>query len=210
MQKGRAVLHVTFKSRASVDNLVSLKSASEDWWHVMRGIGMLTDTAVEDSRILIMEKGSPLHVELASITSVALAIGLVVDRVLNAADRYLDLKKKAADIRSMQLKNKQIEQELEEEAETYRESAVETIKNDVIEAVAPEKKGNGEVQASMTVTVKNVFNFLDRGGTVDCRVPENELPEGDAKKITDLYEKVRQLESKIEGTKLLREPEAKP
>jgi hypothetical protein len=57
----------------------------------------------------------------------------------------------------------------------------------------------------MEITVKNVFAFLDKGGSIDCRVPEDNSS-SDAKQLQQMYERIRLLESKLDGVRLLEEP----
>lgn len=205
IEKGRAAIQITFKQKVAVENITNLKDQTEEWWHVVRGVSLLTNTAVEDNRILTVQKASPLIVELSSVYVAVRVVGLIVDKVLTAVDRYLDLKKKVEEVRHLNLQNKQIERDLDKEAENFRETIVEDIKTKVIEEIAPDKKTNGEIQKAMEITVKNVFAFLDKGGTVDCRVADdNGTP--DAKQIQAMYERIRLLESKLEGVRLLEAP----
>lgn len=202
IEEGRAAIQITFKHKVAIDNITNLRDYSEEWYQVVRGVALLTDTAVEDSQILTVQKSSPLIIELSSVYVAVRVVGLIVDRVLNAVDRYLDLKKKATEIRQLNLQNKQIERDLDKEAENFRETIVEDIKNKVIEEVLKDKKANGEVQKAMEISVKNVFAFLDKGGTIDCRVPDTNNS-ADAKQIQQMYENIRSLEDKLEGVKLL-------
>ena len=205
IEKGRAAIQITFKKKVAVDNITDLKDQTEEWWHVVRGVSLLTNTAVEDNRVLTVQKGSPLIVELSSVYVAVRVVGLVVDKVLTAVDRYLDLKKKVEEVRHLNLQNKQIERDLDKEAENFRETIVEDIKTRVIEEIAPDKKTNGEIQKAMEISVKNVFAFLDKGGTVDCRVPSDDGTP-DTKLIQEMYEKIRLLESKLDGMRLLEAP----
>ncbi len=209
MEPGHAALQITFKNKAAIEDFGTLRDAAEEWWEIMRGVALLANTTVENIPILVMEKGYRLQIESASTPPVLLAIGCIVDKVLWAVDRYFDLKRKADEIRAMDLDNKKIEQELEEEAENYKRGIVDNINAAVIESMAG-KRTNGEVSTAMEITVRHIFDFLDKGGTIDCRLPDNGLPELDRTKLSVLYEKVRRLEARIEGRKLLPKPEDKP
>jgi hypothetical protein len=205
IEKGRAAIQIIFKKKVAVDNITNLKDQTEEWWYVVRGVSLLTNTAVEENRILTVQKGSPLIVELSSVYIAVRVVGLIVDKVLTAVDRYLDLKKKVEEVRHMNLQNKQIERDLDKEAENFRETIVEDIKTKIIEEIAPDKKSNGEIHKAMEITVKNVFAFLDKGGSIDCRVPEDNSS-SDAKQLQQMYERIRLLESKLDGVRLLEEP----
>jgi hypothetical protein len=209
LEPGKAALQITFKNQAAINDFSNLRDASEQWWEIMRGISILTHTAVEKIPILVMEKGYRLQIELSSNPQVLLALGSIVDKSLWAVDRYFDMKRKAEEIRAMDLDNKKIYHELEEEAEGYKRNIVDNINAAVIEAMAG-RKSNGEVSTAMEITVRHVFDFLDKGGTIDCRIPETGLPDLEKTKLATLYEKVRRLQSKIEGRKLLPKPEEKP
>lgn len=206
IEAGRAAIQITFKNKASIEDVVNFKQASEEWWSVMRGVSLLTKTAVEENRILSIQKGSPLIVELSALYLAAKVIGLIVDKSLTAADRYLEIKKKVEELKKLSLQNRQIEKDLDKEAENFRESIVKEIKAKVIEEIETDKKADGEVHNAMEISVKNVFNFLDNGGTVDCRVPGGNADE-EAKKLNDMFEKIRKLETKVDGIKALPNPE---
>ena len=114
-----------------------------------------------------------------------------------------NLRKKVAEIKGLDLTNKQIERDLEKEATTFQETKTQTIVKEVIAEIDKTKADNGEIVTAITKTVEKLFAFLDKGGTVDCRLQQLETEPPEAQQLREAYGKIRTLETHINEMKLL-------
>jgi hypothetical protein len=202
IEEGRAVLQITFKDKAAISNVTEWREYSEQWWQIVRSFGLLTDTTTDQAKVLSFQQGSVL-VEVSAPCLLVTAVGIAASRILTVIERLLDLRKKIAEIKQLDLTNKQIERDLEKEADAFQENKGNQIAQQVIAEINKAKVTDGEVTTAVQMSVKNLFIFLDKGGTVDCRLREAEEQPEEAKRLRTVYDSIRQLETQIDELKLL-------
>jgi hypothetical protein len=200
--EGFAVLQVTFKEKASIANVSEWHHSSDDWWHIVRSFGLLTDTTTDDAKVLSFQQGSVV-VEISAVYLLVKALGIAADKSLNVIERLLELRKKIAEFKQLDLSNKKIERELEKESATFIESQSKLIGEQVIAEINKDKLENGEVVNAINMAVDKLFKFLDNGGTVDCRLKQIDKQPPEAEQLRDNFSKIRTLETRIRELKLI-------
>ena len=140
--------------------------------------------------------------ELAVVASVATTTSGIILAALKVAEKVLDILNKAAELKGLKLKNTKLAKELEEEAENEKKDGIEKITNDIAEKLSINHNGEGDKIKALDTAVKNLVNFIEKGGVVDFVVPEEkELEEGGEDQHNDLrvaFNEIRGLEKKIE------------
>ena len=202
IEEGRAVLQITFKDRASIANVTDWHDLSEDWYHIIRSFGLLTDTTTEQAKVLSFQQGSVIA-EIAGAYLVVKAVGSAAEKILTVIERLLELRKSIQKIKQLDLTNKQIEKDLEKEESASKENKVSQIAQQVISEINSAKAADGEVGNAVKMAVERLFVFLDKGGTVDCRLRLMKQEPEPAKQVREVYGKIRTLETRIEELKLL-------
>jgi len=202
IEDGHAAIQIVFEKKAVVDNVAEMKDRLDEWWHIIRGVSLLTNTAVEENKMLSIQKESSPCIEISCPYVVAHVIGLIVDNILLALERYRNLKKKAEEIRCLNLENRQIEHDLDLEARNFRHAIVKELGATIIAELKPDKELDGEAKNATDLAVRNIFSFLDKGGAVDCRIPETNGSSA-ALRIQQLFMKIRLLKSNVDGGRLL-------
>jgi hypothetical protein len=208
IEKGHAVLQITFKEKASIANVTDWREYSDQWWQIVRSFGLLTDTTTDQAKILSFQQGSVI-VEVSATYLVVKAVGFVADKVLSVIERMLELRKKILEIKQLDLTNKQIERDLEKEAAAFQENKSNQIAQQVIAEINKAKATDGEVATAIKMAVEKLFTFLDKGGTVDCRLQQIEDEPAEAKQLREAYGKIRTLETRVAELKLLSNGENK-
>jgi hypothetical protein len=197
--KNEVLIRVCFTGGASMKNVVDFKSLGNSWHEIGRGIAMVHDAAPEDIKIVGATKGS-IVIELAVAYGIAKTTSGILLEALKVAERVLDLKKRAEEIRGMKLKNDKIAHELEKEADTEKKSGIDEIAAKV--AADLRIKTDGEKLKVLEVAVKNLVNFIENGGSLDFVLPEVSAEaiaeeEADKKELRVSFQQVRQLEKKL-------------
>jgi len=208
IEKGHAILQITFKDKASITNVTDWRETSDQWWQIVRSFGLLTDTTTDQAKILSFQQGSVV-VEVSATYIVVKAVGFVADKVLSVIERILELRKKILEIKQLDLTNKQIERDLEKEAAVFQENKSNQIAQQVIAEINKAKATDGEVGTAIKMAVEKLFAFLDKGGTVDCRLQQLEDEPAEAKQLREAYGKIRTLETRVAELKLLSNGEKK-
>ncbi|WP_020614777.1 hypothetical protein [Sediminispirochaeta bajacaliforniensis] len=197
-----AVLKVHFKQHASITNVSEFKKWANDWYDISRGIALSIDMAPESVRVISAEKGS-IIVALSVAIPLAGIVSKVILRVLEIADKVLEIKKKSEEIKNLKLQNKKIEQDLIKEAETIKKNEIEQLVIQIVEEhiVQPD----GEKRTALEKSIKKLISFIEKGGDVDCYIPydsENasdtaDEREDNAYQIYTNFKKIRELDSKL-------------
>lgn len=202
IEDGHAVLQITFKGKATMGSVTDWREYSEQWWRIVRSFGLLTDTTADQAKILSFQQGSVI-VEVSAVYILVKAIGSAADKIMSVIERLLDLRKKIHEIKQLDLTNKQIERDLEKEADAFVENKMSQITQHVTAEINKAKAEDGEVKNSLQISIKDLYQFLDRGGTVDCRLRLMDKEPEEAKQLRDVYGEIRTLETRIEELKLL-------
>ncbi len=199
-ESDEVLMRVSFTKRAAISNISDLKTWGGIWYEIGRGIAMAHDSSPEDVRVIGATKGS-IIIELAVAASVAGTASTIILSALKVADKVLDIRKKAEEIRGMKLKNDKLALDLEKEAENEKESGIKDISKVVIKKCSLNAKQEGDKITALENSVKKLVSFIEDGGEVDFVIPEDEeSEEGEISRNEDLrlaFQEIRQLESKL-------------
>lgn len=161
----------------------------------------LINMSPEDVKVVGATKGS-IIIELAVVASIATTMSGIILAVLKVAEKILDIRKKAEELRGLKLKNDKLSKELEKEAENEKKDGIEQITADIAEKLKINANGDGDKVKALDTAVKNLVNFIEKGGVVDFIVPEEGVSEeGEEDSNAELrvaFQEIRQLEKKIE------------
>lgn len=195
------LIRVSFTGHAALSNVIDFKNWGNVWYEIGRGVAMAHNLAPEDVKIVGATKGS-IIIELAVIASIATTTSAIILSALKVAEKVLDIRKKAEEIRALKLKNKKLANDIDKEAEKEKTAGIEAISTEIIEQLKIKKDGEGDKITALEKAVKNLVNFIESGGEIDFIIPEDEDEENenDTPKYGDLrvtFQEIRQLESKI-------------
>ena len=154
-------------------------------------------------------KGS-LIIELGVLVKIAGTIGIIVLGALKITEKLFAIRKTAEEIRNLQLQNRALAGNLEEEIEKEKEVGAGSIVRNVMAQVTADEI-DGEQRASLKRSVEKLLDFLDKGGEVDCLLPE-ESDEGesptesaDLSELRVTFREIREIEYSLQQRKLLSE-----
>ena len=204
------LVRIYFRDKASLANVTDLKKWGDIWHEIGRGIAMVHNATPEDVKIVGATSGS-IVLEMATMATIASTTSFIILSVLKVVEKVLEIKRKAEEIRSLQLNNKKIALELEKEAENQIKNGAEKISTELIEKLGLKQDGEGDKVNALKRAVSDLLNFIELGGEIDFIVPEEEEVESeedmeelekgkiDYTKIKDTAEHIRQLEYKIKA-----------
>ncbi len=200
--ENEVLMRVSFTGNAALSNVIDFKNWGNIWFEIGRGVAMAHDLPPEDVKIVGATKGS-IIIELAVIASIATTTSGIILSALKVAEKVLDIRKKAEEIRCLKLKNKKLANDIEKEAEKEKTAGIESISTEIIKQLKIKKDGEGDKVTALDKAVKNLVNFIESGGEVDFIIPEeknedeeeNEIPKYGDLRVT--FQEIRQLENKI-------------
>lgn len=202
--ENEVMIRVSFTGYAAMSNVTDFRKWGNIWHEVGRGIAMAHNAAPEDVRIIGATRGSVI-IELATYPAIATTASAIILLALKLAEKVLDIRKKAEEIKNLQLQNKELAKEIEREAEKEKKIGIEQIYESLIEKLKIKKDGEGDKATALDKAVRNLVNFIESGGEVDFIVPEkDEEKEGESDNPAPKYEdlkitiqEIRQLENKL-------------
>lgn len=216
--KEEILIRIYFKENAALANVTDFKEWGDKWYDIGRGIAMAHNAAPEDVRIIGATSGS-IVIEMATMAKIASTATFIIFSALKVIEKVLDIRKKAEEIKNLQLSNKKIALELEEEAQKEKANGAKKIVKELIKKLELKEDGEGDKISALERAVSNLVNFIESGGEVDFIVPEEEpgdLEEEseqiarhdiDYTQIKNTAEKIRQLEYKIKALESPKEHE---
>lgn len=197
------LIRVSFIGHATMSNVVDFKKWGNIWHEIGRGIAMAHNESPEAVKIIGATKGS-IIIELAVIASIATTTSGIILAALKVAEKVLDIRKKAEEIKNLKLKNKKLATDIEKEAEKEKTSGIEEISTEIIQKLNLKKDGEGDKTNALDKAVKNLVNFIESGGEVDFIIPEKTIESEENENMTPNYgdlkvtfQEIRQLENKL-------------
>ncbi|MCQ8129738.1 hypothetical protein [Methylomonas rivi] len=195
------LIRVSFTGDASMSNVVDFKSWAGIWYDIGRGVAMAHNLPPEEIKIVGATKGS-IVIELAVIAQIAATTSGIILAALKIAEKVLDIRKKAEELRGLKLQNDQLAIQLEHEADKEKEFGIEEITKSVITKLNLKENGEGDKVNALDKSVKNLVNFIEKGGVIDFVVPEDK--EGLSEPALNIhqhlrmeFQQIRQLEKKL-------------
>ena len=194
------LMRVTFSGNAKIANIKDFKTWGNIWFDIGRGLAIVHNATPEDIKIVGATKGS-IVIELAIIASIATTASGIILAALKVAEKVLDIKKKAEEIRGMKLENNRIAEDLVDAAELEKKSGVTQITNHITLQLNIAENGQGDKIKALDKAIQNLVNFISDGGEIDFIMPENEDDiENESKTNKELrvaFQEIRKLENKI-------------
>lgn len=201
------LIRVNFSGSATMANVTDLKNWGIVWYDIARGIAMAHGASPEEVKVVGAKKGS-IIIELAVVYGIAHTTSKIILSALNVADRVLDIRKKAEELRGLKLSNKKLANEIEKEADKEKESGIANITKEIVAELQLKIEGEGDKVTALDKSVHNLVDFIEKGGEVDFVMPEEsdiedediETDKKKQKKLKELrlaFEGIRRLEHKI-------------
>ena len=196
IERPDVIMSVRFQNEVSLSNVTDFKKLGTSWWEIGRGIAMAHDCAPEDVRIVGAQKGS-IIVELAVIAAIATTTSTIILAALKVAERVLSIRKQVEEIKGLKLSNKKLESELEKEAEKEKKEGLDRITKEVAETLGIHQDGDGEKYKVLEKSVKNLVDFVERGGEVDFFSQEENSDSEDHVLLKSNFSEIKKLEKRV-------------
>ncbi len=197
------LMRVSFTGHASMSNVTDFKNWGNIWYDIGRGIAMAHDETPENVKIIGATKGS-IIIELAVIASIAATTSGIILSALKVAEKVLDIRKKAAEIKNLNLQNKNLANDIDKEADNEKKIEIENISTEIIKQLKLKKDSQGDIITALNKAIKNLVNFIESGGEVDFILPDEENDDEEEnkqisnyKELKSTFQEIRTLENKI-------------
>ncbi len=205
-ESGEVLVRVVFSGDASMQNVVDFKDWGRIWYEIGRGLTQAHGTAPEDIRVIGATRGS-IVLELAAAAAIVTSLSTILVQGLKVAEKVLNVKKAAEEVRGLKLKNDKLAADIEAEIENEKAEGVASIVEAQVDIHGLERRGDGDKVKDLERAIKHLIDFIESGGQIDFVLPdEDDEEEGDggAKQIEPEYaklritfEEIRRLETKI-------------
>ncbi|MDN6977596.1 hypothetical protein FG127_06725 [Vibrio cholerae] len=190
------IMRVHFQNDVSLQNLSDFKKWGTIWFDIGRGIALAHDNSPEDIRVVGAQKGS-IIIELAAAAAMATSISTIILSALKVAERVLKIRKQVEEIKKLQLANKKFEAELEKEATEEKKNGLEAINKEIVSNLKLEENGDGEKIAALNKAVKNLLDFIEKGGEIDFVVTDDNNSIEELEQLRINFSEIKQLENKL-------------
>ncbi|EAT11594.1 hypothetical protein HF888_12265 [Bermanella marisrubri] len=190
------VMRVHFQNEVSLENISDFKKLGNTWWEIGRGIAMAHDHSPEDIKVIGAQKGS-IIIELAVIAAIATTTSTIILSALKVADRVLTIRKKAEEIKALKLSNQKLENDLEKEAEKEKKEGLENITKEISINLNINQNGDGEKVKVLEKSIRNLIDFVEKGGEVDFFTPDQDEESEEIEKLRVNFSEIKKLEKRV-------------
>ena len=166
------IVRVKFDGDARITNIANLRLWANNWYDIGYGIARFNNTAPENIRVTGTDH-EPFIVELAMNHTYALQILNILYGSLKSVEKVYNLRFYQDYIgrqRVKQVTTVMIKEQLEEEITSEKEEYVERIFRSITKEVAI-PSGEGDRAIHLRKCIRNLMDFIDKGGKVDFILP---------------------------------------
>lgn len=203
---GDVLIRVTFTGEAGFRNVSDFKNWGKVWYEIGRGIALAHGKTPEDIRVVGATKGS-IVVELAALATIAGTTSYIIMEGLKVAEKVLDIRKKAEELKGLKLKNAGLAQQLDECADEEKAEAVDRITASSVDELKINQKTEGDKVSALKKSVELLLDFVEHGGEVDFVLHEEDESEEetdsefveDLKALRSNFSEIRYLENRIKA-----------
>lgn len=195
------LIRVSFLGDASMSNVKDFKDWGSNWHEIGRGIAMAHDATPEDIKIVGAAKGSVI-LEFLTNPAIATTVGSVIWGALKVAEKVLDIRKKAAEVRNLNLQNKKLSDDLNKAAEEEKENGIKEIIDEQNKELSL-KSSDGDKITALNKSITKLVDFIEKGGEVDFVIPDEEESDDEESDNPAVNSEFTQLRTVFEEIKLL-------
>ena len=208
---GKVLTRVRFHNDALISNVVNLSDWTARWNTIARGYSMALGQAPETFEVVGASKGSIIFDLLLDFETVKLfseTFNILTETVFNVAEMYGAIKA----VEFMKGTNPDLHEQtvkhIKAEAEKNHEEMAEQVVDKLLEKLQQNGQNiDGEVKESLKRSVKELNNFVNKGGDINFRTESDEadmaeqvLLVNDALKHLQHRSKQKQLEDKSQDS----------
>ncbi len=208
---GKVLTRVRFHNDALISNVVNLSDWTTKWYIIARGYSMALGQAPETFEVVGASKGSIIFDLLLDFETVKLfseTFNLLSETVFNVAEMYAAIKAVEFMKGSNPDLHKQTVEHINAEIEKNHEKMAEQVADKLLEQLQQDGQNrDGEVTESLKRSVKELNNFVNKGGDINFRTESDEadiaeqvLLVNDALKQLQHRSKQKQLEDKSQDS----------
>ena len=197
----KSLLYLFFENEVEIETIKELEKASTQWNRIIKGFARLAKDSTEAPRIHSVEKGSLILGIIAGATTVV-AIAKGVSQLLEVYKKVLEIRKLQLETKKLKLDgdiDKQFEKRIESIIEESAQKAVEKLTEEL-----GETDDRNEVKNAVSLALKDIFSFVEKGGRIDYQEKEEtKTSKAARKKLNRTFQKVKEIETDIETMKKL-------
>ncbi|EGR2895057.1 hypothetical protein DMW05_23820 [Vibrio parahaemolyticus] len=190
------MIRVHFQNDVAFENVCDFKKWGTVWWEIGRGIAIAHDSSPEAVKVVGAQKGS-IIIELATVAAIATTASTIILSALKVAERVLAIRKQVEEIKNLKLSNKKLEVELEKEADQEKKKGLEAINEEITINLNLTADGDGEKIKVLSKAVKNLVDFVEKGGEVDFVASENAENAEELEQLKVNFSEIKRLEKKL-------------
>ncbi|HHF0523038.1 TPA: hypothetical protein ACPHW8_004834 [Vibrio alginolyticus] len=190
------MIRVHFQNDVALENVCDFKKWGTVWWEIGRGIAIAHDSSPESIKIVGAQKGS-IIIELATAAAIATTASTIILSALKVAERVLAIRKQIEEIKNLKLTNKKVENELEKEAQQEKSKGLDAINNEIVVNLKLNSDGDGEKVKVLSKAVKNLVDFVEKGGEVDFVANDKSENTEELEQLKVNFKEIKRLEKQL-------------
>lgn len=201
---GKVLTRVRFHNDALISNVVNLSDWTAKWNTIARGYSMALDQAPESFEVVGASKGSIIFDLLLDFETVKLfseTFNLLAESAFNIAEIYAAIKSIDFLSKSNPELYKQNLDHFEAEIAKKNEEMADQVADKLLEKLQQNSKElGGEIKANLKRSIKELDNFIHKGGDINFRTESDEVEI--AEQVLLVNDALKQLQHRSEQKQL--------
>jgi hypothetical protein len=191
-------IQLIFQGQAAIENIDQLEKYAHDWRLILHNFSRLISESAAPAQIKSIQEGSTVIVVIGT-PGMVIAIGWIVNKILDLYERILKLKKASLEIKNLELGNKKLEQELVDAEKQQIKHEVEKATHELLEKYQEQIVGNDkhEIGNQLNSSVRDIYNFVVNGGRVEI-TQTGDSENSDSSNTTNLDQRYSSIKNEIE------------
>lgn len=176
-ESGQFIVRVGFKNDAAIENIVSWKESSEEWYLIIRGLAMVANEAPENTKIVGVANGSIILI-LAATCAVTALLARIAKHITSTSRDIIAVQSELENLRQKKFATKLVEKEFAELQKKSREEGLQAINDEIVALIPAGTKG--DVKNALEKSIEKLLKFGEQGGDLDFVVPPASKDQNDS------------------------------
>lgn len=188
-------IKIFFTQSTYVKTLYELERNTRIWNNIFNTFAQLVDHTPQELYVYAVEQGF-LIIKVPCKATEAFSSAMI--EILSTYRKLLEIKKIKLDLGLLCLNNQEeIEKLLDDETKIQIEQIAFDITNNLLENYFANKFNTNEISESLSVSIKQIMNFVEKGGKIDIDCIDNNVIINKRTEIIDLFNRIIELDNNI-------------
>jgi len=190
--ENKCSIKIFFTNNTFIKTLQELERNTRIWNNIFNAFVQLAEHSTQELYVYTIEQGFLIIKAPCKVTE---AFASAIVEILASHHKLLEIRKIRIDLDSLNLNNQQeIEKLLNNETVIQVDQTAYELSNQLVENYLNDNRNKKEITDNISVSIKQIMNFIEKGGRLDIDCLENKEVVTKKTDIINLFSRITELE----------------